>query len=266
VLGAWTPPAAPRVETASCGEGQGVGELAAAAGLTAWSYVNGTRTVLRAAVPGAAAVTVAAADGARGERLGNLAGDGRLLVFQTWRDEGREVRLWRVAGARPAARLLRAGDDTFAVAAVDDGLIAAREPGGRVRVLDARGRLLHALPAVAAEDAGVALDGARVAVARGSALSIFDARTDELLGRRRLASAAGPPRLHDVARGLAAYATGLELHLLRLADGRDRIVDLPGAVGPVEARFGEQGLFVSYNRAYDRRPGRLVLFPWSSLR
>src|SRR6266545_772589 len=79
----------------------------------------------------------------------------------------------------------------------------------------------------------------------------------------RPAAPSGPshsadPELEDVQGDLAAYVVGAGVHLLRLSDGREIVMDTPNATEPVFARFVPSGLFYSFNESYQRRPGCLA--------
>jgi hypothetical protein len=66
-----------------------------------------------------------------------------------------------------------------------------------------------------------------------------------------------------VARGdrvKLVYDAGA-IHLLRLSDGRDKALRLPAAAPSLDAHLEPAGLFVSWNKMYDRRPGRLGVVP-----
>ena len=69
----------------------------------------------------------------------------------------------------------------------------------------------------------------------------------------------------DGREGLAAYVVGAAVHVLRLSDGREIVIDTPNATGPVFARFVPNGLFYSFNESYAERPGRLAFVARSDL-
>jgi hypothetical protein len=71
--------------------------------------------------------------------------------------------------------------------------------------------------------------------------------------------------LEDARGDLVAYLVGDAVHLVRLSDGREIVIDTPNATGPVFARYVPGGLFYSYNESYDERPGRLVFVTRSEL-
>src|SRR4029077_7567990 len=91
----------------------------------------------------------------------------------------------------------------------------------------------------------------------GHALTVYSAHSGRVLYRIKLSFASGPPVLLSIRSGYAVYRSGIELHLVRLRDGVDSVLDLPGQAGPVDALLTSSGLFVAYDRAYDTKPGRI---------
>jgi hypothetical protein len=161
---------------------------------------------------------------------------------------------------------------------VDQGRIVASGDNATV-VLDADGRQLLSVPVPtrAAELAGSDL----IVVVPGE-LRDYDAATGALLHAWPLPYVSfggfcGVPadcgytqfRLEDAARGLVTYiaggprpvgaAVGGQIHLLRLADGRDVVLDAGTA-----ARFGTGGLFYAY-QAPGAWPGRIRFVPFDQL-
>jgi hypothetical protein len=63
----------------------------------------------------------------------------------------------------------------------------------------------------------------------------------------------------DAARGLVAYTLSGKLHLLRLRDGRNRVV-----AAAEDARFGTKGLFYVYT-ASAPWVSRIRFVPWAAL-
>ena len=78
---------------------------------------------------------------------------------------------------------------------------------------------------------------------------------------KRLVAVAGL----DVQGDLVVYETGGAIHMLRLSDGRDKAPRLPGATPELDAGLEPSGLFVSWNKMHDRRPGRLAFVPLHAL-
>ena len=78
---------------------------------------------------------------------------------------------------------------------------------------------------------------------------------------RLLTDGGPPPILLGVQGDLVVYETGGALHLLRLSDGRDKALLIPGAAPWLDASLEPGGLFVSWNKMHDRRPGRIAFIP-----
>ena len=118
---------------------------------------------------------------------------------------------------------------------------------------------------------GADLMGNRVLVLVPAALRVYNANNGALVRTRPLpnVTSAGvcgmPPcpvaalQMLDAARGLVAYTLSGKLHLLRLRDGRNRVV------APAEdARFGGKGLFYAYS-APAPWVSRIHFVPWAAL-
>ena len=151
--------------------------------------------------------------------------------------------------------------------------------GGRVLLLNngvlelrnASGAITRQFGGVATVMRGADLMGNRVLVLVPAKLRVYNARTGALVRTRPLPNvpSAGicgmppcsnvPLRLLDAARGLVAYTLNGKLHLLRLRDGRNRVV---GAAE--DARFGSNGLFYAYS-APAPWVSRIRFVPWAAL-
>jgi WD40 repeat protein len=137
-------------------------------------------------------------------------------------------------------------------------------------VLDANGGQLLSLPV---STQAAQLTGSNLVVLVSGELRDYDATTGTLLRTSPLPAVpsggfcgvpiffCGSPRLRleDAARGLVAYILDGQLHLLRLADGRDVAVHEGTA-----ARFDSAGLAYSY-RAPGDWPGRIRFVPFDRL-
>jgi hypothetical protein len=198
----------------------------------------------------------------------DVRGDGSLLVYTAWRcghpstvldcADRREPRLWRVTGSRSVP--LGHG----AAADVDAGRIVAMTTSGAVRILNRDGRVLRTLPLGGATSAQ--LSGHDLAVVRDEALEVWNVRT----GRRRAAypleRGFGPvPVVEDAERGIASVVVGVAIHLIRLSDGKDLVLDIENQAGPSHAELEPAGLFYSWNEPYTRMPGRLAFAPWGQI-
>jgi Tol biopolymer transport system component len=165
-------------------------------------------------------------------------------------------RIWIATGARKTIVRTFPGEAT--VTSVDRGRIAVLREGKAVSVL-LPGGAIRTFAFGRAQILGAALDGPRLVVLQGRRLTVLDlstgGRTVWPVGR-----GFGPePYLQDAEGDLAAYVVGVAIHILRLSDGQDFVIDTPNATEPVFARFvPSSGLFYSFNESYSKRPGRLV--------
>jgi Tol biopolymer transport system component len=127
--------------------------------------------------------------------------------------------------------------------------VSVLSPGGAMRTFGFGRRRIF----------GAALDGARLAVLQSGRLVALDLGSGRRTAwplRRGLGSE--PPDLQGARGGLVAYVAGAAIHILRLSDGREIVIDTPKATEPVFARFVPSGLFYSFNESYASRPGRLL--------
>jgi WD40-like Beta Propeller Repeat len=207
--------------------------------------------------------------------LGTTVGAGSLLVESAWKlhfDSGSAVvdeqSVERIDPGGCPCPVLSSSPGPYTPLDVDAGRIAVSGLN-ETRVLAADGTILLSLPVptLAAQ-----LSGSDLVLAAGGELRVYDAMTGALRAAWPLpAQPAGhdcdlfgdptcrrPARLKlgDVAHGLAAYVLDGQVHLLRLADGADRLVGF-GTI----ARFTDSGLaFADGARIrlvpYDRLPLR----------
>ena len=164
----------------------------------------------------------------------------------------------------PAICRRLSGGEGGVTAAVDSGRVVVVAPGGVVRLLATSGRILRTWTLSPPVDE-VRLDGRTLAVQRASTVTLYDTATGAATETRPVAANEGTPRLLDVGRGLVVYETGGAIHLLRAADGADCAVAIPRAAPPLDAQIIASGLVLTWNRMYDRRPGRLSFVPLPKL-
>ncbi len=74
----------------------------------------------------------------------------------------------------------------------------------------------------------------------------------------------GDRQFEGLRDGVAVLVSGREIHLFRLADGQDAVIELPGA-GRVLAQLDESGLFYSYSVDDPTYPGRVAFLPFNQL-
>ncbi|TML13087.1 MAG: hypothetical protein E6G33_12585 [Actinobacteria bacterium] len=202
-----------------------------------------------------------------GSLLGGVVADGGTLAFDV-EDAGtnsrgefriHRTRVWKASGARKA--IVRTFRGEAIVASLDAGRIAVLRDGNAVSVLSPGGRIRtfgFGRPRIL----GAALDGPRLLVLRGRRLTVLDLRSGRRTASWPVRRGFGPaPELEDAQGDLAAYVVGAAVHVLRLSDGREFVIDTPNATDPVFAQFVASGLFYAFNESYAKRPGRLVFVP-----
>ena len=168
-----------------------VGNLTLAGARVAWQYSSSSNETDEAGLmvrtlPSGAGRTVAFFDYKKDEDaplISGLAGDGSLLVYNTWRGDyvgapgpARDPKLWRVVGAaKPSASLLLTGPDAVDVVSVDRDRIAVLRRDGMLVVLDQRGKRLHAFRLGTKGVEAVRLAGSQMVVLRGRTIEVRDA-------------------------------------------------------------------------------------------
>jgi dipeptidyl aminopeptidase/acylaminoacyl peptidase len=265
-----------RVVGTSCDSEHGRRELAVAGNRSAWITDNYSMIAswLEVAAPGAKRITIDYADEkADGGAIGNLTGEGELLVYNTWgTGGGYEPKkfvptLWRVVGT--TKKQVVSGADAFAVVDVDAGRIAVLRDDGRLVILDRLGNRLSAFPlgkkGMQPEQSidrwPVRLAGRLIVALRGTTIEVRDATSGALRHRWAAVRSEAPITLEDARGNFAVYEAGIALHVLRLSDGQDRMLDLATAEGPVHAELERDGLYYSYNTPAGAKRGRVVFVP-----
>lgn len=221
-------------------------------------------------------VPVAQRHGTRGDGLGVgwAVGHG-LQVFSTFVPRCRpgvtpcetvSQSIWRVLAPGSAGRCptfdghgpcveIAHADGELVPLAVDADRIVVRRADGAIALLDPGGAELVSVPFAPGEATGAELSGNDLVVLVEGALRDYDATTGALVHAWPLPGVpsggpcglergmCGEPalRLEDAARGLAAYVLDGQVHLLRLADGRDVVV-APGTAAQLE----DAGLFYAF--------------------
>jgi len=265
-----------------CHDSYGPGQLVLAGTRLAWTcsetgntfsgvWLETVRLGARRPVTAASSITYRDEGG---DVIENLVGRGRTIAFSNHHYGANEHRdawllLPRKASKCPASGLYgsralcralpRAAGG--ATTSVDAGTVLTVTEHGLVRILSASGRLLRGW-SLGEGIVTARLRGSTLAVQQGATLDAYNAATGAKTQTRSLAANEGlAPFLLDVQGDLVVYATGGAIHLLRLTDGRDVALALPGAAPWLDARLEPAGLFVSWNKMYDRRPGRLAFVP-----
>jgi FG-GAP-like repeat len=210
-----------------------------------------------------------------GDWVGQLMGEGPLLVYNRWSvvcnpppDSGCEwsdptvrlvkQRLYRLVAGRRIA--VKRGSDSYPVSAVGGGRMAV-QTAGAVAVLAPSGGRVAAVPTNQGNPPrAIALSRTRLAVQRTLELDLHDPASGKKSLSIPLGSAAGL-RLVGVSSKLALLRGPRRLVLVRLSDGK--LVSLSyrqGAAAAVTAvRLNEAGLFYAYNtRTRAAKKGRIV--------
>jgi hypothetical protein len=175
--------------------------------------------------------------------LGNIAGAGNLLVFDTFNTQRAKTQpgrwwLWRIIGNR--SMLLRTDPRSMAVVAVDSGRIFVRL-GGQLVVLDPSGRQLasYASPG----PGRVVVSGKSLVVRTRRGVSVFDLERGLITHRWRLPTQAV---LQDTDATSFVYTTNLTLHIHHLTAPSEATFTLSGVEGPINAQVTAFGLFYSW--------------------
>jgi hypothetical protein len=285
-----------------CSEARGSGILAQgiAGGRLAWvPYEAGhnseswllTATIRRPRSIARLTDTVHNTDSGVGDYVGNVHGDGPLLVFNTWTkcetqpDEPTyypcpehipprtaclcdEV-LWRIVG--DGMQLLASSSNELAVLSVAAGRILVRRADGSLELRRANGSLLRSFPFRPGEVRAALLDASELVVLAGTAATrrtwrVYDPVSGEL---ERDLRARGGATAADVERGLLVYVVGRVVHVLRLADGREATFRAPAVsifgYPTVRAKLEPSGLFYAY-QVRGRLKGRVRFVPFDEIR
>jgi hypothetical protein len=166
-----------------------------------------------------------------GRRLGGLVGSGKLLAYNIWTtvaaNPGDESSCETKTTSGSLRRIGRRGtsllrDGVFTIVARDAGAgrIAVVREDGMIAIFSSRGTMLRSIATAPPKE--IALSGERLVVlTKTRTIDIYSAATGRLVAGR--AVRAGAEHL-DAGGGVAAYAVGTRLHLLRLATRKDSVV------------------------------------------
>jgi hypothetical protein len=240
----------------STSTGGGVTEIAVAGTRLAWIVNEGGNTesadaLYTASLPApherrvATALRTGNVDGTlTGSWLSGLVGsDDRIALNQFTTDVSGTVAT--AALQRLGSRLvtIAAGRRTLHSVSLDQRRIAVLRSDRTVALYDTdTGRLLLTVKPSSAREVALRKDYV-VVLTRTKTLEIFNARTGAAV--RTLPVAAGASEL-DVYGGVAAYAVGRTVHVLRLVDGKDAILaTAPRAIADLEIEA--PGIVYAYN-------------------
>ncbi|MGD0272631.1 MAG: hypothetical protein ABSB96_02725 [Gaiellaceae bacterium] len=153
---------------------------------------------------------------------------------------------------------------TLAAVAVDAGRVAVQAPSGAVTLLSATGVVLKQIAVPAGTFSGTALQGSQLVTLRNGSLEVYNVASGSLTKTIPLAAGSSKPVLRDLKDGLAVYVRGLAVHVVRLSNGKNLTITVPGA-GPVDAQIESTGLYYSYNLPKATNQGRIVFLPFADL-
>jgi hypothetical protein len=154
---------------------------------------------------------------------------------------------------------------------VSAGRVVLRRANGALEIRKPNGAVTRQFPGLAGLTRGADLMGRRLLVLVPAHLRVYNVVTGALVRSRPLPNVTSGGvcglapcptvalQMLDAARGLVVYTLAGKLHLLRLRDGRDRVV-----APAVDARFGDNGLFYAYT-APAPWIARIRFVPWAAL-
>jgi len=202
-----------------------------------------------------------------------LVGRGDLLVFSTWgpcpifytptsacaHAPKTKGTLWRLDGTN-AVQITSSGG-ALTPLAVDAARILVDHEDGTLALMRPDGTTSLSISVDTNDFVDAALQGADVVVLNNDSIADYDAEDGTRLHNWPLPS--GTRQLAGVANGVAAYVSGTDIHLVRLADGKDTTIS--AEAGPVFAALDAAGLYYSYTVADKRYPGRVAFVPSTGL-
>jgi len=203
--------------------------------------------------------------------IDDLEGDGSLLVYDVWTAPCRlseptcsgrpkaNGRLFRLDGTH--ATTIASSSGALTPVSVDAGRILVDHENGTMDILRADGSVLRSFTFDAASVRAARLQGNDLVVQTPTDIEVTDAATGVFQRRWPLPTAAA---LTDVQGGIAVLVAGTDMHLLRLSDGADAVIHVPGG-GPVLAQLEPAGLFYSYAADDPKYPGRVAFVPFDQL-
>jgi hypothetical protein len=177
-------------------------------------------------------------------------------------NRGSRMDLWRLVGHRLV--VVATGLVPGVVESAYHGLLAARTRRGEIEVLTDEGRLVARFKGRGATGVAVSAAGI-VGVTASNVLERWTFRGGRVRTYQLVRRATTPARLEDADGQYAVYVAGAAIHVLRLTDGRDVVVDEPTSAAPVHAQLEQSGLYVSYSETYSATPGRVAFVPRTEL-
>lgn len=215
-------------------------------------------------------------DGTTADEYFDFTGDGDFLAMSSYKvcevsgectDENGnplpegvyDVTVSRLVGASPASILPPAANRVLLDA--NGGRILVWEPPGELVVDSGKGKKLASFPTGKATVYDARLDGDAVVSLRGRSLTVASISGRGPAGHWTLPAGA---KLRDADGGVVVYTVAGAIHLLRAANGGDKVV--ARIKGLVDAELEPSGLFYAYNVPKGgAKPGRVTFVPRSRL-
>ena len=223
-----------------------------------------------------------AASDPTGDYLGQLFGNGPVIAYNTWHvcealapgavDEsamaicsaasstGKTVDQVENASLRTdigeTVKTAASGPRMFMVVAVNAGRIAVQQSNGSVLLYSSAGAYQRSIPVPAGVFAGTELSGNQLVTLRNGSLEVYDTGTGAL--SKSIPITAPKPTLRGFSGGFAVYLSGATVRVIRLSDGKDVTIRVPGSA-PADVQIDPSGLFYSYNVPTNKTaPGRVA--------
>jgi WD40 repeat protein len=203
--------------------------------------------------------------------IGDLKAQGSLFVFDSWEGPDfycdqpcpppkRNGGLWRVDGS--SAVEIASSGGALTPLAVDAGRILVDHEDGTLELMSSGGSSLQTFHVDTGDFLGAKVQGRDVVVLKRDTIADYDADSGALLHEWPLPP--GDRQFEGLRDGVAVLVSGREIHLFRLADGHDAVIEIPGT-GRVLAQLDESGLFYSYSVDDPTYPGRVAFLPFNQL-
>ena len=252
--------------------GAGVRELALAGGRAAWIVNQGGNSessdslyVSDVSRPGERLIASAFRSGdvswiLTGNWLGGLVGAGSFLAVDHWAtDSSGNVTTAKLRRIQTRLSDLAEGSGTMTARATDGRQVAVLRADGTVGLYSTHGALLRTVsPSSAVE---VALRGDFLLVlTKSGTVEVFNSHSGRKLRSWRVA--AGAAHL-DVASGLAAYAAGSRMHVVRLATGKSVFRARTAGARISAVQLEPAGLAYAFGRG--DRPAKIAFVPMRRL-
>ena len=179
-----------------------------------------------------------------GNYVGNLVGDGGLLAWNEWSQQGdtspadkTSLRAWY----QRRERVVLGGPDSFRVVAADGTRLLVQRADGSLVVVGVAGNVVQRFPARQGIR-GAGLSGTDVVVVSQRTLTDFDLATGKVKRNWKVSPEA---TLADVQSGVAAYVAGTSITLVDLRNGTSSTLSVATSRPPL-AQLEPAGLFYAY--------------------